>query len=182
MAGRGKGGFARQLPGNSCLRYAGLYLISLVLVVVVLAGGLTRFIPGLGSSQPPSIAAVTPATPAPTAAGPAPNTGGSLPATAPTAGVQSVPLPSTQGGNITPYFMGAFYIVQPGDTLDGIAAQFGTTAAAIRDYNRLPNDSVNPGQVLYLPPASYNPVPNTGRNAGHDSGAPADSGDTNTQP
>jgi LysM repeat protein len=43
------------------------------------------------------------------------------------------------------------YVVQQGDTLNGIAAQFGTTAAAIRQANGLPSDVINIGQVLIIP-------------------------------
>jgi LysM repeat protein len=43
------------------------------------------------------------------------------------------------------------YIVQSGDTLNGIAARFGTTAQAIRDANGLTGDLIHPGQVLIIP-------------------------------
>jgi LysM repeat protein len=43
------------------------------------------------------------------------------------------------------------YTVQEGDTLNGIAIQFGTTAEAIRQANGLPSDVINIGQVLILP-------------------------------
>jgi nucleoid-associated protein YgaU len=43
------------------------------------------------------------------------------------------------------------YVVQEGDTLNGIAAQFGTTAEAIRQANGLPGDVINIGQVLVIP-------------------------------
>ena len=43
------------------------------------------------------------------------------------------------------------YVVQQGDTLNAIAVQFGTTAAAIRQANGLPNDVINIGQVLIIP-------------------------------
>ena len=43
------------------------------------------------------------------------------------------------------------YTVQEGDTLSGIAAQFGTTAQAIRQANGLPSDVINIGQVLVIP-------------------------------
>lgn len=43
------------------------------------------------------------------------------------------------------------YVVQQGDTLNGIALQFGTTAQAIRAANGLTSNNINPGQVLVIP-------------------------------
>lgn len=43
------------------------------------------------------------------------------------------------------------YIVQPGDTLWGIANQFGTTVRAIKEGNRLPSDTVFAGTELRIP-------------------------------
>lgn len=43
------------------------------------------------------------------------------------------------------------YVVKEGDTLNGIALQFGTTAQAIRAANGLTSDNINPGQVLVIP-------------------------------
>ncbi|MEX0629126.1 MAG: LysM peptidoglycan-binding domain-containing protein [Chloroflexota bacterium] len=43
------------------------------------------------------------------------------------------------------------YIVQSGDTLNAIAARFGTTAQAIRDANGISGDIIHPGQVLIIP-------------------------------
>jgi len=43
------------------------------------------------------------------------------------------------------------YVVQEGDTLNGIATQFGTTAEAIREANGLPGDVINIGQELIIP-------------------------------
>jgi nucleoid-associated protein YgaU len=43
------------------------------------------------------------------------------------------------------------YTVQEGDTLNGIAAQFDTTAQAIRQANGLASDVINIGQVLVIP-------------------------------
>jgi len=42
-------------------------------------------------------------------------------------------------------------VVQEGDTLNGIAVQFGTTVEAIRQANGLPSDVINIGQVLIIP-------------------------------
>jgi LysM repeat protein len=43
------------------------------------------------------------------------------------------------------------YVVQQGDTLNLIAARFGTTAAAIEAANGLASDTINVGQVLIIP-------------------------------
>ena len=43
------------------------------------------------------------------------------------------------------------YIVQSGDTLNEIAARFGTTAQAIMDANGLTSDIIQVGQVLIIP-------------------------------
>ncbi|MGH2489804.1 MAG: LysM peptidoglycan-binding domain-containing protein, partial [Candidatus Limnocylindria bacterium] len=43
------------------------------------------------------------------------------------------------------------YIVQQGDTLNVIAARYGTTAQAIMDANGLTSDVIHPGQVLIIP-------------------------------
>jgi hypothetical protein len=43
------------------------------------------------------------------------------------------------------------YVVKQGDTLNGIAALFGTTAQAIKAANGLTSDTINVGQVLIIP-------------------------------
>ena len=110
---------------------------------------------------------------------PAASTGGGSTSTAPRAVINSVPLQGMQGALITPYLAPAFCIVRPGETLDTIAVMYGTTASSLRTYNRLTSDQLQIGQVLYLPPATFNTVPNTGRNAGKDSDAPNDPTDAN---
>jgi DNA-directed RNA polymerase specialized sigma24 family protein/LysM repeat protein len=52
----------------------------------------------------------------------------------------------------TPIPEDAFYVVQEGDTLWGIAIGLGTTVEALRDLNRLPEEAVlQPGQRLLKP-------------------------------
>jgi LysM repeat protein len=197
--GKKKGGPLSAIRGNGCLTYIALWVVGLVLLVsgVCAAGSgiLSRIglpTPGAGpatsssgisiSAQPVAPAAAVPAR-APAASQPvsqpAASTGGGGTSTAPRAVINSVPLQGMQGALITPYLAPAFYIVRPGETLDTIAAMYGTTASSLRTYNRLTSDQLQIGQVLYLPPATFNTVPNTGRNAGKDSDAPNDPTDAN---
>lgn len=62
------------------------------------------------------------------------------------------PQTQAQGGEISGEASAPFYIVQGGDTLSGIASQFGTTVQALRETNKLSDaNSIWPGQLLYLP-------------------------------
>ncbi len=45
----------------------------------------------------------------------------------------------------------AVYVVQPGDTLSAIARRYGTTVAALVEYNSLPSTRIYVGQRLLLP-------------------------------
>ncbi len=52
------------------------------------------------------------------------------------------------------------YIVQPGDTLDGLALRVKKTSAEISQANCLATDGLLPGLVVYLPPVpTQTPVP-----------------------
>lgn len=64
-----------------------------------------------------------------------------------------VPHPTTGGGSTNVPGGTQFYIVQPGDTFKSIAAQFGTTAAVLRQLNpSITNpDLIRPGQVIAVP-------------------------------
>lgn len=48
------------------------------------------------------------------------------------------------------------YIVQPGDTLSGIAKKYNTTSAKLAAYNHMDNpDLIKGGQILKIPPQGY---------------------------
>jgi LysM repeat protein len=49
--------------------------------------------------------------------------------------------------------------VQRGDTLIGIAAQYGSTVSAIRAANQLASDALSIGQTLIVPVGSWTPTP-----------------------
>src|SRR5437762_13218805 len=58
-------------------------------------------------------------------------------------------------------FADTTYLVQPGDTISGIAARYGTTVDAIVTANNLPNRStIYTGQTLTIP--TGNPEPPSG--------------------
>lgn len=97
--------------------------------------------PSTGSSSAPVAAAS--ATPTPTAL-PTPT-----PTPAPTASAVDTPTPEPTA---TPAPQPQTYIVQPGDTLNGIAIRFGTTVEAIQEANGLgASDVILVGQVLIIP-------------------------------
>lgn len=64
---------------------------------------------------------------------------------------QTLSIPGTGGGS-------ASYVVQPGDNIPAIAAQFGISPRALIDANGLANpDLIYPGQELVIPDASTAP-------------------------
>lgn len=78
---------------------------------------------------------------------------GSIPGTGGTS------IPNTGGNN------GFFYVVQPGNTLSGIAAQYGVTVAAILAANPTVTNAnlIFPGQVIFIPNGSNGSgIPPTG--------------------
>jgi len=55
---------------------------------------------------------------------------------------------------------GFYYTVQPGDTLSGIAVQYGTTVYAITTANNIVNPNlIYAGSVLWIPTGSQPPAP-----------------------
>ena len=69
----------------------------------------------------------------------------------PAAGAQ----PSSSGG-----LDGDTYIVQPGDSVIGIAEEVGVDPTDLADFNNLGDwNSIQPGQVLYIPGPGWTPRP-----------------------
>ncbi|MGH2462907.1 MAG: LysM peptidoglycan-binding domain-containing protein, partial [Candidatus Limnocylindria bacterium] len=102
-------------------------------------GGLQDLL-GPGASPSPS------AMPSPSAT--SEPSGTATPSASPTTPASPTPTP---GPTPTPAPTPVTYIVQSGDTLNAIAARFGTTAQAIMDANGLTSDLIHPGQVLIIP-------------------------------
>jgi LysM repeat protein len=103
------------------------------------------------SASPPAIASASPSrapSPSPTAsASPSPSISPSA-APSPTRTPRQSARPSPSA---SPVPASGTYTVKSGDTLSGIAAQFGTTVKAIRDLNGLTSNVIHPGQVLKIP-------------------------------
>lgn len=114
-----------------------------VLVLFVLGNlfGLLGRAPPLSSSATPSATATAVATPTAT---PTPSSAEASPSIAAT-------VAPTQGPSPTPAPTQRIYTVQSGDTLNAIAAQFGTTAQAIMEANGLTSTEIQVGQRLIIP-------------------------------
>lgn len=123
-------------------------LATAILIVVLLIGvgaavawaGLGGLETLLGPGAAPSPSATASATSEPSGT-PQPSVAATA---APTPGPTPGPTPAPAPTPVT-------YIVQQGDTLNAIAAQFGTTAEAIMAANGLTSDVIHPGQVLIIP-------------------------------
>ena len=131
--------------GNVAASQAILVALMVLAFVVVLATQLTAGdAPTPSPSPSPSpIATPTPtATPRPTPTrSPSPAASGVAPS-----GSGILPSPASSGAAFT-----TTYRVQAGDTLDGIATEFGTTVAAIQQLNSLTGSDLNIGQLLKIP-------------------------------
>ena len=121
---------------------AALAVVLLALIGAVVAwaalGGFRGLVGGPSPSPSPSSTATATERPSPSAF--------------PTASPTAVPTPApTPESTPTPAPTPVTYIVQPGDTLNAIAARFGTTSQAIMAANGLTSDIINVGQVLIIP-------------------------------
>jgi LysM repeat protein len=124
----------------------GVAVVGVAAAATAVAGGFGA----LGTRLPPGASSQASASP-PVAASPIPSTG-TLQSSAPTPQpTEPSPRPSRSAADPTTTPAPTTYRVQEGDTLNIIAAQFGTTAAAIRRANGLGSDVINIGQVLVIP-------------------------------
>ncbi len=147
---------ARRVPGIgeapmglSARRWAiagGVALVGVAAAATAVAGGFGSPA-GRGTDATPSPTASPTMTATPSAselAEPSPE-----PSTSQAA--EPTPRPTRSAAEPTATPAQTTYVVQEGDTLNGIAVQFGTTAEAIRQANGLPSDVINIGQVLVIP-------------------------------
>jgi LysM repeat protein len=132
----------------------GVVMVAVVAILVAtrFAGGADPGLPAPGSSATPPAAAAagspTPA-PSPTASVPAP-TPSSSQSPPPSRSPQASPTGEVAGATATAPVRS--YRVRSGDTLYGIAVQFGTTVRAIQELNGIDDPSrLRVGQVLKIP-------------------------------
>jgi LysM repeat protein len=115
--------------------------IALAVVALLVLSSLTGILSGASQTESP--------TPTPT---PTPSPSPSLLASAPPASLVASPSIAPSAPPIaTPTPAPKTYVVQQGDTLNLIAARFGTTAAAIEAANGLTSTTIDVGQVLIIP-------------------------------
>jgi LysM repeat protein len=124
----------------------GIALIGVAAAATAVAGGF-----GGGTAQPPG--GSNQATISPTVTAVPSQSGAAQPTTQPSTSGSGEPTaqPTRSAAEPTARPAQTTYVVQQGDTLNGIAVQFGTTAEAIRQANGLPSDVINIGQVLIIP-------------------------------
>jgi LysM repeat protein len=157
--------WSKRKSMNGCLRMVLFYIGSLVAVIIgvlVMGSGALSNLPVIGGATSgitsTGITSTGNTTSLGTGGGPvAPGQGG--------AAINSRMSASPQGGTLTSWGSPPFYIVQPGDTLAGIATQFGTTPAVLKQYNPGLTDNIYVNQVIFLPPVNGEWLPGTGRNA-----------------
>lgn len=182
----------RAIFGNNCAKGCLIYVIAVVAVVIVASMGLSGLRAKFGGAQVEgnqpqytiqSTGGTVPSVQQPqgtlpdTAAG---GGGGILPTptrvpvapTQPTGNPTPAPTKG-QGGTITGDGGEAFYVVQPGDTLWGIARSFGVDLDALTSLNGLNDSIIYAGQVLLLPTSTQQQAPQPTPTGNGDSGAPA---------
>lgn len=143
---------ATMQRGVGQLVLVGLLAIAFVAIFFARLGSTPAASPAPSASAS-AIASVTPSrspSPRPTAsvavspsASPSPSVS-PKPSRTPRPSVEPSPSASVPPGSTT-------YTVKSGDTLSGIAAQFGTTVQAIKTLNGLTSNVIHPGQVLKIP-------------------------------
>ena len=112
------------------------------IVAVLVLGSVFRLFSGAPASSPSPIPSASPsAFPSPSSS-PAPSSAAESASVAPTPTLVPTPTPAPTRRT---------YVVQRGDTLNGIAQKFGTTVQAIKSANGLTSDTINIGQVLIIP-------------------------------
>jgi nucleoid-associated protein YgaU len=114
--------------------------VAAVAAVLVLGSVFRLFGGAPGPSPSPTPSASPSAVPSPS----------SSPTASPVRSASAAPT-ATQAPTATPAPTQRTYVVKQGDTLNGIAQQFGTTVQAIKAANGLTSDTINIGQVLVIP-------------------------------
>jgi len=182
----------RTIFGNNCAKGCFIYVIAVVAVVIVASMGLSGLRAKFGGAQVEgnspqytiqSTGGTVPSVQQPQNTLPDPASGGGgglLPtptrvpvAPTPPAG-NPTPAPTKgQGGTITDDGGEAFYVVQPGDTLWGIARSFGVDLDALTSLNGLNDSIIYAGQVLLLPASAQQQAPQPAPTGNGNNGAPA---------
>ena len=138
-------------PGDWAASQVALVALMIVaFVVVLIARASTPGSPAFSPSPQPTISASSSptATPRPTPTGrPTPSGSNAVPSGSPLAASAA---PSQAAVSPAPAFR-TTYRVKAGDTLVGIASQFGTTVPAIQQLNGLTGSSLRIGQALKIP-------------------------------
>jgi LysM repeat protein len=117
----------------------------LILIIVLLAFNVgCGLLGGDNNENPPDNGAAGGSTPTPDES-PRVTPGANLPPT-------WTPAPTSLPPTAVPVEAGETYVVQPGDTLAEIAAQFGVTVQALAEANNIANiDVIEVNQVLVIP-------------------------------
>ena len=182
----------RTIFGNNCAKGCFIYVIAVVAVVIVASMGLSGLRAKFGGAQVEgnspqytiqSTGGTVPSVQQPQNTLPDPASGGGggllptptrVPVAPPPPAGNPTPAPTKgQGGTITGDGGEAFYVVQPGDTLWGIARSFGVDLDALTSLNGLNDSIIYAGQVLLLPASAQQQAPQPTPAANGNSGAPA---------